>query len=1404
MSCQLTVLSRFHDIVAVRRFLFPHLKDSSPLPSGASDAEGEDEWAQDWGWGSDNPGPNIQSNNASVEVVDEGVHKWLQSSILSLSPNNDIIAIANEDRICVLTQKWDPQNKGEELDTLLTTVWQGNVRQEDGESITDVMCLPLASHKRSTQGAPDWTCVIIGMSSGYVRMYTETGVLLLSQLLHIEPVQKLKCRTYEPPRFLGMAEKHEELIILYKKAVVSIDGFSLIQSLRACRNQVARATASGSESFVQPPPLAYKKWALNDQETITDLVTCGVVSSNPFDQMKNASMQGGFNTIVKTSPPAATVFLTSGMGPYVGFFYAVEGTMQPILSEVAMAMAHKIKSALMSAASGWLGFGGWQKEDAKEKPPKIEPAAPLPLRFGLPDKRRMGHSIVLSPCNTYMATTDSFGRVILVDIQHGIAVRMWKGYRDAQIGWVQIKEDGGKGDHSRVAQFLIIYAPRRGILEVWTAVHGPRVAAFNVSKHCVLVCPSHGMMGLNNVTYHTVKPQMFHCALVDPEGCIKTLDIPFHLALSDKSSKRARDLHLLKKLKSILKEANCETENLKAAVRETFLDIRIASISHQALEKILSTRYLSVSFMQEIVQAVTARLAARGEESLDIDSRMLLRFASTQAALLDMYASIVMLSSQGVAQQAEIFDAETLEEVLDLQEKEAANVATRVKEFETARISCGLRVRFTHTQLPPTSFLHCFSSRAHASDTDKTITTISISKEVSEERRQALAHLLFYGCLKGACSAQDIGLVLQQSSLAPEQLLNLLLLHWLSSDEHSLSALPCLRALVSSITAMTDMMEVLVDHNTVSPWWQRVRDACSQCENSCPAYLAALTCRKVAANLIGRQTQAKDPDADVSSDKEEEEQGVKDMNTSAESWESLAVDLELWDLLVLQLEDTLALNTMLHMNIPASEKDGDIGGMPADPIKLSVSKLLEGGRGSISELVARFVASQNLGPHALYNFRRQVSGESHVLQSHGVEEDLEDNAAEKMTSLKRFKSHLDALRLRFPHSLENDILITNCCWEYVVLWNKDPDVVKHLQMSVEYLKLVQNAVLRQGVSSMLWHMFILKRMSAIANLMEKVGKSPKDRLCRKEAGMSEQTMETFVGIVVELLDVIMDANCEANEVPVFNIETIWQGAHGPASLAELAVDAKPTNYGLVRLHWHLATLMHAILIFKMKSVKVLSLFDRKGHAALFKDLHSHPLLPNQKVEESLALARRTVLAEIITYAVSTLDPPQPSVVEPSLASSPPSRRQRAQHPLAFRWPQIVLTLARDFGLDMDFMKRQHVCELYSQGHDKLAEEVLTTVNEHDLMGSQLLVLAGRRLAYRLIYENPRATLHLFSIITPNISSWLRSLDVDQLAYKDAPVTDTAVLINRAASKLAEGSVEHDRALGLIDLVEAMS
>ena len=40
------------------------------------------------------------------------------------------------------------------------------------------------------------------------------------------------------------------------------------------------------------------------------------------------------------------------------------------------------------------------------------------------------------------------------------------GYRDAQVGWIQVKEDSHRHQIPRKAMFLIIYAPRRGILEV--------------------------------------------------------------------------------------------------------------------------------------------------------------------------------------------------------------------------------------------------------------------------------------------------------------------------------------------------------------------------------------------------------------------------------------------------------------------------------------------------------------------------------------------------------------------------------------------------------------------------------------------------------------------------------------------------------------------------------------------------------------------------------------------------------------------------------------------------------------------------------------------------------------------------------------------------------------------------
>lgn len=53
-------------------------------------------------------------------------------------------------------------------------------------------------------------------------------------------------------------------------------------------------------------------------------ITSGIMTLCVFDQMKNASILGGFNASVKGNPPAMSQYVAVGGGPYTGFYYAVE------------------------------------------------------------------------------------------------------------------------------------------------------------------------------------------------------------------------------------------------------------------------------------------------------------------------------------------------------------------------------------------------------------------------------------------------------------------------------------------------------------------------------------------------------------------------------------------------------------------------------------------------------------------------------------------------------------------------------------------------------------------------------------------------------------------------------------------------------------------------------------------------------------------------------------------------------------------------------------------------------------------------------------------------------------------------------------------------------------------------
>ncbi|XP_072313689.1 rab3 GTPase-activating protein non-catalytic subunit [Eucyclogobius newberryi] len=1359
MSCSLLEFCRLQELKTVRDYLFQRQKTADE-----EDKTDELTWdTSDWesAWDNDVKEENATTPTSTAEEsVGQTAPGWLQDCVVALSPCSDLLVLAREQKAVFLSAKWRTDDSGREEMTLAVS-WSGTLCNEEGESVSSAICIPLASQKRSSTGRPDWTCVVVGFSSGYVRFYTEHGVLLLAQLLHEDPVLKLKCRTYEIPRHPGVTEQHEELSILYPASLVTIDGFSLFQSLRACRNQVARATAAGND-VIQPPPLAYKKWGLQEMDSIVDHCSVGVMATSVFDQMKNASSLGGFNVSIKGSPPAMSQYVTVGTGPYTGFFYAVEGNSQPLLSHVAMAVASKLTSALFNAASGWLGWNKnknknkAEEEAAQKQKPKVEAATPLPIRFGLPDSRRHGESICLSPCNTLAGVTDDFGRVTLLDLSRGFAIRMWKGYRDAQLGWMQIAEERGSREASsapaprRHALFLIIYAPRRGILEVWAMQRGPRVGAFNVGKHCRLLYAGYRLMGVNSVTsqgwqLHTQQV----CLLDSTNGALRTVNIPFHLALSDKKSERAKDMHFLKKCTTLLKSRDIEADILESEVKRLLLDIKHPAIKKQALESLLSHKSAPVSCLANITSTLYDSFKNQDPDEVD---ETLLQFCSTRLKLLRLYCDIQDLNACTDATESSP-ETDPLEGIKD----DLSRVGLILLRYAQLHTRPSVTFAQDSPDLPVTA--QVFLSHMECTEDGQ----LKINYKEESELNQ-LGSFFFWSALCGKSPIHKVCATLEQAGITPQQLLSLLLSMWLQREKEVLQKpdemVQNLHTLLVKLSNMKGAVEETWDTQSISPWWHQVRNTCVQSHNAAAALLAAFVAHHAAKASVTSRA---------------------DSRLQSE-WEAVSLELEQWVVCVHQLEDVLVLQTLLLLPPPQGTTGGPV-------TQCSIKMLLEGGAGGVADSVSKWVFRHNLAPERL----------KEILDIKDTETEQETDENKSQDDKDPSEELLVALCKRFPNSLSPDMLFAHCCWEYVVQWNKDPEEGCYLSWAVEHLKQISNAHIQLGISVMMWSTFIVKRFSTTAFLMEKVGKAPKDRLCRRDVGVGDKAVTSFLSSCVQLLQILMEADSAADEVvaPVFSVEEVWSGAEGPASIADLALEQRGVHFPLVQHHCLLASLLHTAMTFSMK-VKPLGLFDSKGKNAFFRDLTTIQLMPNGDMDPAIVSLRQDFLLRVLTSWVQATDSPSSSDSGPSPLPS--------NGPMADWWPSLCLDLGSLLQVNPDILRRHLVYELYNQGLDLRAEQMMLEVEDKDVLGSQLLVLTGQRLSYSLLHSQSQTqpAMELLARLPPTLCTWLKAMDPSELRCPAVPLSQTSRLISRLTEILPENHAQYSLALHLLEAAEALS
>lgn len=135
-----------------------------------------------------------------------------------------------------------------------------DVDDSDGEA-TGEPSLQSTQDVSSTRRPADLDQVLlVGCSSGLLRMYDLKGNLVLSSTLHHSGVKSLRLRGY------GSPDRTQDLLILFEDSVVArVDGSTIISVLRAWGGG-GRVAAN----------LSHCKWKMASSEVLTDVACCGL------------------------------------------------------------------------------------------------------------------------------------------------------------------------------------------------------------------------------------------------------------------------------------------------------------------------------------------------------------------------------------------------------------------------------------------------------------------------------------------------------------------------------------------------------------------------------------------------------------------------------------------------------------------------------------------------------------------------------------------------------------------------------------------------------------------------------------------------------------------------------------------------------------------------------------------------------------------------------------------------------------------------------------------------------------------------------------------------------------------------------------------------------------------------
>ena len=172
------------------------------------------------------------ASNSTDDSAEEHRRLWTKHVFADISCDGKFLVLASQKDILILTAKWANERLA------FTKLWDGmlaDVSETATEQLTYCLALPLRSKQRSSDGLPDWTCIVYGFKSGFVAFHTEAGYSVHRQQFEMSAVVKIKLRSSPASPFASgdVLEQQQELVVLYENGIiVIINGAELYTSLQ--------------------------------------------------------------------------------------------------------------------------------------------------------------------------------------------------------------------------------------------------------------------------------------------------------------------------------------------------------------------------------------------------------------------------------------------------------------------------------------------------------------------------------------------------------------------------------------------------------------------------------------------------------------------------------------------------------------------------------------------------------------------------------------------------------------------------------------------------------------------------------------------------------------------------------------------------------------------------------------------------------------------------------------------------------------------------------------------------------------------------------------------------------------------------------------------------------------------